>query len=142
LASLLAQCHEPEVFDPVRAAELAQKAIELAPTNGDYWLALGIARYRAGDWRAAVRAVVKSRELHNSSEIGDQLYLAMAYWHQGERDQARSWYDRASSWMERNELKNQQLLHLRDEAAAMLGLARPPKSPGTKEENFRRSSKP
>ena len=56
LAWLLATATETEALDPGRAVELAQKAVELAPQDGDFWNTLGVAQLRgrlAGHHRGA-----------------------------------------------------------------------------------------
>jgi len=40
----------------------------------------------------------------------------------GDRDQARTWYDRAVEWMDKNEPQDDELKRFRAEAAALLGL--------------------
>jgi hypothetical protein len=57
----------------------------------------------------------------------------MALRQAGDKDQAQLWYDKATGWMEQNTPKNPELLRLRAEAAAVLGLSEPPK-PGTGKE--------
>jgi tetratricopeptide (TPR) repeat protein len=61
LAWLLATCPDAKARDPVRAVESARKAVQLAPTAGDYRRTLGVAHYRAGDWKAAVFATLLAR---------------------------------------------------------------------------------
>ena len=78
-----------------RAVELAKKAVELAPKQGTFWNTLGVAHYRAGDWKAAVAALEKSEELRNGGDSFDWFFLAMAHWQLGEKDEARKWYDQA-----------------------------------------------
>ena len=46
----------------------------------------------------------------------------MAHWKLGDKTQARSWYDKAVPWMEKNQPKNEELIRFRDEAAALLGV--------------------
>src|SRR5262249_13545544 len=51
LAWLLATCPDAKLRDPERAVELARKAIQLKPEVGIYRKTLGVAHYRAGDWK-------------------------------------------------------------------------------------------
>src|SRR5262249_47445153 len=60
LAWVLATCPDTKLRDPDRAVELARKAVQLAPKVGMYWNTLGVAHYRAGDWKAAVAALDKA----------------------------------------------------------------------------------
>ena len=49
----------------------------------------------------------------------------MAHWQLGHKDEARTWYDKAVEWMDKNQPKNEELLRFRDEAAKLLGIAEP-----------------
>jgi hypothetical protein len=106
---------------------------------------LGIARYRAGDWNGAAKAL--SRALQSSSCYGFQpwesdyyrdlnyyhtcarLFIAMTSWRLGEQDSARQLYAQALDWMEQNKeimAKNlpqgEELRRNRAEAAELLGI--------------------
>ena len=81
-----------------------------------------MAHYRAGDWKAAIEALTKSMELRNGGDSNDWFFLAMAHWQLGDKTQARSWYDKAVPWMEKNQPKDEELLRFRAEAAALLGV--------------------
>jgi WD40 repeat protein/tetratricopeptide (TPR) repeat protein len=120
VAWLLATCPEAKIRDPGRAVELTKKAIELAPKEGTYWNTLGVAHYRAGDWKAAIEALTKSMEYRNGGDSADWFFLAMAHWQLGDKTQARSWYDKAVTWMEKYQPKDEELLRFRAEAAALL----------------------
>jgi WD40 repeat protein len=119
---------ESELRDPDEAVQLAEKAVDLAPKEGDYWNTLGVAHYRAGRWQNAIEALTESMELLNGHmESFNTLLLAMAHWQQGEKDKAREWYDRAVQWLDKNQRAlNQQrqedLRRFRAEAAALLGV--------------------
>ncbi len=103
LAWLLATCPEPKLRDPRQAVKLASKAVEVAPNAADNWNTLGVAHYRAGDWKAAVAALGKSVELsQRGGDAVDQLFLAMAHQQLGKRDEARKAYDQAVQWLEKN----------------------------------------
>ena len=98
---------------------------ELAPEDGTIWNTLGVAHYRAGNWQAAINALEKSMELRKGGDATDWFFLAMAHWQLGHKDEARTWYDKAVEWMEKNEPKNEELLRFRAEAAELLGIAEP-----------------
>src|SRR5262245_41645232 len=100
LAWLLATCPDPTIRVPSRAVDLAKKAVELAPKEGNYWNTLGVAQYRAGDYGAALPALEKSMALQGGNPF-DWFFLAMAGWQQVEKTDARKWYGQAVEWMEK-----------------------------------------
>ena len=74
-----------KVRDPGRAVDLAKKAVELLPNVGTLWNTLGVAHFRAGDWKAAITALEKSIELHGEDngvpkggECSDWLVMAIS----------------------------------------------------------------
>src|SRR5262249_14052822 len=55
------------------------------------------------------------------------FFLAMVHWHLGDKDQARSWFDRAVAWMDKNQPPNDEELRLyREEAEALLDRSKAP----------------
>ncbi|MFO0967576.1 MAG: serine/threonine-protein kinase [Gemmataceae bacterium] len=122
LAWLLAAAADPRVRHPGWAVELAQKAVDSVPKAGAIWNTLGVAQYRAGDWKAAIAALEKSMELRKGGDSLDWFFLAMAHWKRGEKDKAGEWYDRAVQWMDKNQPTNDELRHFRAEAAELLEL--------------------
>jgi len=99
-----------------RAVELAKKAVELAPKQGIYWNTLGVAQYRAGEWKAAVAALEKSMRLRSGGDAVDWFFLAMAYWRLDAKAESRTWYARAVSWTEKNRPSDDELRRFRAEA--------------------------
>ena len=85
-----------------------------------YWNTLGVARYRAGDFNAAVEALTKSMELHAGGDGFDWFFLAMAHWQHGDKEQARKWYGQAIEWMDKNQPNDEELRRFRTEAADLL----------------------
>jgi tetratricopeptide (TPR) repeat protein/serine/threonine protein kinase len=129
LAWLLATCPDAKQRDPKRAVELAQKAVHLAPDDGNYWNTLGMAHYRTGDWKAAALAIQTSMEKAKGANASDWFILAMARWKLGDRLEARKRYDQAVEWMEKNEatlakdpVQAEELRHFRSEAEEVLEL--------------------
>jgi tetratricopeptide (TPR) repeat protein/serine/threonine protein kinase len=116
LAWLLATCPDAKVRDPVQAVALARKAMQLAPKEGAYWNTLGVAHYRAGDWKAAIAALGKSVELRQGGDAVDRFFLAMAHQKLGNPDEARKAYDQALQWL----AKSQATLEKNKEFAAGL----------------------
>jgi hypothetical protein len=53
----------------------------------------------------------------------------MALWQRGEKDRARSEFDRAVAWTKKNDPKNAELLAFWREAAALLGRPGPGAAP-------------
>jgi hypothetical protein len=51
----------------------------------------------------------------------DWFLLAMGSWQQGEKDQARTFFDEAAAWTRKYAPKNAELLQFWREAAEMLG---------------------
>jgi serine/threonine protein kinase/WD40 repeat protein/Flp pilus assembly protein TadD len=99
LAWLLATCPDTKFRDPKRAVELGQKAATLAPEDGDCQITLGVAQYRAGDWKAASAALQKAMPLRKGGDCADWFFLAMVHWRLGDTAEARKWYDKADQWM-------------------------------------------
>jgi tetratricopeptide (TPR) repeat protein len=122
LAWVLASCADSKWRDAVQAVEHAKKAVGLDPKQGSYWNTLGVANYRAGDWKAAVTALEKSMEFRKGGGSFDWFFLAMAQWQLGKKDEARKWYDKAMEWMEKNQLRNEDLVRFRAEASELLGI--------------------
>jgi serine/threonine protein kinase/Flp pilus assembly protein TadD len=115
----------PQLRDPKRSLEMAEKVVELTPEDEDCWRTLGVAHYRVGNWGACIKALEKSMDLRAGGDALDWFFLAMARHRLGDTDQACSWYDRAVRWMEE---KGPQRLRSADElrrshaeAAALLG---------------------
>jgi serine/threonine protein kinase len=121
LAWSLATNPDPALREPRRAIELAGQAVGQAPGERSYRNTLGVARYRAGDWEAAIEALERSMSLGSGGDPLDWYFLAMAHWQRGEKEQARTWYDRSAAWMKERSSNDEELLRFRSEAAALLG---------------------
>jgi tetratricopeptide (TPR) repeat protein len=107
------------------AVKLAKEAIELWPQSASHWQLLGWALYRAGDWKASIAAWDKSMELDQAPKGGNSFQwfgLAMAHWQLGNQDEARTWFDKAATSMDKNQSKNEELARLRAEAEELLGV--------------------
>src|SRR5262249_6434233 len=75
LAWVLANCPDRTLRDPPKALELAKQTTTLAPRNGEYWITLGTAHYRVGDWKGAVGALKKSGKLRRGGDATDWFFL-------------------------------------------------------------------
>jgi serine/threonine protein kinase/tetratricopeptide (TPR) repeat protein len=129
LAWSLLTCPDLKLRDPNRAVRLARTAVELVPNDETFWGGLGMAHYRAGDWKAAVAALDKCLRLGRGGDAGDRFFLAMAHHQLGNRDEARKHYDRAVAWLAtnsqalaKNPQQTEELHCFRAEAAELLGI--------------------
>jgi tetratricopeptide (TPR) repeat protein len=121
LAWLLATCPEAKFRDPARAVALAKKATELAPRHGNFWNTLGAAQYRARNWKDAIGALETPLKLQGDNGF-DWFFLAMAHWQLADKDKARTWFDQAVQWMDKNQPNNEELRRFRAEATELLGI--------------------
>jgi len=102
-AWVLATHPEPKNRDAGRAVKLAREAVELLPNHGCYWNTLGVAHYRAGNWKEAIAALDTSLGfLAGEQESFNTFFLAMSHWQLEHKDEARTWYDRGVTWIEKN----------------------------------------
>jgi tetratricopeptide (TPR) repeat protein len=108
--------------DSRQAYEMAEQVAKRSPTVGIAWNTLGMARYRAGKFEAAIEALEQSRRLRDRGDSFDFFFLAMAHWQLRNEDEARKWYDQAVQWMEKNQRPDDELPRFRAEAAALLGI--------------------
>jgi tetratricopeptide (TPR) repeat protein len=126
LAWLLATCIELKLRDPNRAVDLAKKAVASSPRDANSWNMLGVAQYRAGDWKAAITALEKSMELRKGGDSFDWFFLAMGRYQLGDKKEARKWYGQAVEWQEKNQPKNEELVRFRAEAETLMKIERKP----------------
>jgi eukaryotic-like serine/threonine-protein kinase len=112
--------------DTALAIRLARKTVDWEPGQAAYWNTLGVAYYRHGDWSEAAAAIEKSVELGNGGDATDWFVLASALQKQGHSGEARRWFDRAVSWIERNPIPDKartaEIRGFREEATRILGL--------------------
>jgi Flp pilus assembly protein TadD len=83
---------------------------------------LGYAEYRAGNWRAAIDAFEKVKELGSPGDSLEWFPLAMARWQSGDHDAARKTYDMAVQWMHQNNPDDGFLRGLQVECAKLMGI--------------------
>jgi len=110
----------PKGRDPRRAVEMAKEAVQLDPQQGNYWLLLGVAEYRADNWMAAWAALDKALELRKGGGCTDWFYLAMTYRQLEDRETAGKWFDRAAGQMGTDRVRDSGLLRLASEAATLM----------------------
>ena len=102
-----------------RAADLAARVVEAHPSVGVFWNTLGVARYRAGDYLAAIQALSRSINLspgHGSPY--DFYYLALANHRLGYRKPAEAWLGRGEAMHPEDDQDDPVIEILRDEALA------------------------
>jgi serine/threonine protein kinase len=121
LARFLASC-PAEFRDVQRALELAKKVVQKEPQAGGYWSTLGLAHYGAGEYRAAVRAIEKGRQLDQAIDSESTFFLAMARSQLGEKGQARKLFTQAVRQMEKDKPSSLKTRRIRAEAAKVLGV--------------------
>lgn len=109
--------------DAPEVVRLAEKAVALGCRFPQVWAILGQAYCRTERWTDAVDAIEKGRKQFKDDLDNEFLFLAMAHWHLGHKDEAIRWYKHA---LERGK---QRLLNpaLRAEVAALLMIEEPPR---------------
>lgn len=120
LAWTLANCPDSKLRDFAAALRLAEEATRLAPTSARNWSTLGVARYRAGDWKGAVEAIDRSGQLVNDNSAFAGFFLAMAHHRLGQKEVARQCYEQTVAWMEKHFPQREELLRSRAEAEELL----------------------
>ena len=125
LAWFLATSPESRLRDAARAVRLAKKVVTARPESGNYRNTLGVAYYRQGDDRAAIAELETAMSMQAGGNSFDWFFLAMAHWRLGDRNQARTWFDRAVQWMARHQPHDGELCRFRAEAEALLAVPGP-----------------
>jgi Flp pilus assembly protein TadD len=106
-------------FEIARALDSAKKAIALNPEEWMYWNTLGVAAFRARDWKLAAESLEKSVALNSGGGAIDFFFLAMTRWHQGKPDEAKELFDRAANYVQHNP-GDVELRRFHDEARKLL----------------------
>jgi tetratricopeptide (TPR) repeat protein len=90
----------PEALRDVKAAlPLAEKAVRLSPGNAVYGNTLGVAYYRAGKYREAIKILRTDLNKQEDWALAFDLYfLAMSHHRLGDSGRARDYYDWAVRW--------------------------------------------
>jgi tetratricopeptide (TPR) repeat protein len=127
-AWFLATCREADRRDPGGAIRLMKAMVpphipgEARITNPHASVVLGVAQYRAGDWKTAVATLGGFAQARDGRENGAGFFLAMAHWQLGEKDKAWQLYEEARAWTDKYRPKDKELLRFHAEAARLLGL--------------------
>jgi eukaryotic-like serine/threonine-protein kinase len=113
----------PKHRNPQRALQLAKEIVQLTPDRADAWNTVGVAYYRANDWKNAIAALEKSEKLAPGELVAaNGFFLAMSYQQLGEKGKAQEWYGKAVEWMDKRLPKDPELLQFRAEASQVLGV--------------------
>jgi WD40 repeat protein/serine/threonine protein kinase len=101
------------------ANAMAERGVELHPAAGHIWSTVNMARYRAGNWTAALSAADKAEEqgFRNGAFL---LFVAMTHWQLGNHELARERYDTACQWIDKNQSASKELRPLRKEAEDLI----------------------
>jgi tetratricopeptide (TPR) repeat protein len=126
LAWLMTTCPDRSVRDYEEAIALAERAVELAPEEGNYWNTLAAALYEARRTEEAEAAFERSMGLRDGGDAFDWFYLARLAGERGESDTAVELYERASAWRDRTMPHEADLYQIHLDAARALGLDTPP----------------
>jgi tetratricopeptide (TPR) repeat protein len=75
--------------------------MERQPHTGWARNRLGLALYRAGRWQEAIRYLREAQEIQPSwpGHCVDDMFLALAHYRLGQRDEGRRWLDKAERWL-------------------------------------------
>ena len=123
LAWLLATAADLHLRQPEEAVSHAKEAVDLVSDEKTYWNTLGVAQYRNGEWKEATNSLQQSIDLsaNGAGTACDSLFLAMAYWQLGQKDEAQDRYNQAIARM-KDEQPNDELLRMRAEADMLMGI--------------------
>jgi uncharacterized protein HemY len=97
----------------------------MSPRNANYWNTLGVAQYRAGDWRSAVNSLDKSMLLRDGGDGFDWYFAAMAYWRLGDKPRADEFFRKAESWRQKEHVTAGELTGIDREAKTVLAARAP-----------------
>jgi tetratricopeptide (TPR) repeat protein len=125
LAWLLATADDVKLRDPARAVALAATAARLSPGSPDFATTLGVARYRARDWKQAgadLERAISLRRPDDPRKAHAGYFVAMTRWQLGDRSRARQWFDEATAWTDKGNTRDGELRRFRSEAARLLGI--------------------
>ena len=105
----------------------ARKGAELGLQGATPYRTIALAEYRLGRWTESLVAGERALVLARGEDIASWFILALARWQSGDKDDARTWFDKAAEWTKENAPDDADLRQLWTEAGKLLG--RP--GPGT-----------
>jgi tetratricopeptide (TPR) repeat protein len=103
--------------------ELAKLAIELRPDDANHWNNLGVAQYRAGNWKAAVEALEKADAMLTGGDRVHRMFFAMAHWQLGDKQKARELYAQGAAWIAAHAQYSEGQARFRAEAEQLMKIA-------------------
>jgi serine/threonine protein kinase len=118
-AWFLATRPDAEHRDPRQAVEAAKQGNGMSPTFSESDV-LGVAQYRAGDWKAAAVSLGGAVQTPLGRANGAGFFLAMAHWRLGEKEVARKHYEEAVRWTDSHRPRDLEVRRFRAEAAGLL----------------------
>jgi tetratricopeptide (TPR) repeat protein len=117
---ILATAAAPAERDPAKAVELARKALELEPDAANHLNNLGVAQYRAGHYQAAVEWLDKADATIAGGDRAHRMFLAMAHWQLGNKEQARERYAEGAAWIASHRMNSEEQNRFRAEAEQLM----------------------
>jgi tetratricopeptide (TPR) repeat protein len=105
LACLYMAASDESLRNYTEALDLAERAVDLQPENPDYVGLLGAALHLNGRHEETVERLRESIPAHTKAKSANagRLFLAMALWKLGKRDEARKTLCEAEAWFAKNE---------------------------------------
>jgi tetratricopeptide (TPR) repeat protein/serine/threonine protein kinase len=131
IAGLLAAGPDPKLWDGKRAVQLMNKVETLGGQTAQSRRIMGLAHYRAGNWKESLDALEEAMKLAKGGNSSHWFCVAMAHQRLGHNSEARKWYDKAVEWMDKHKPKDEmdELRRFRAEAAKLLSVADETASP-------------
>lgn len=119
LAWKLVIAEDPAHRDGARALALAEDVVALRPADDSYQNTLGVALLRAGQWKAAQRALEQAVLLAGGDAL-DFYALAIVMARRGRMEDAVRYRRRAEDWCRQNVSRDPGLAVLRQEAESLV----------------------
>ena len=120
LAWLLLNHPDRASRDPETALAFSNQVVQRCSDCGTYWNTLGVAYFRAGDFKAAITALDQAISLNGEGTPFDHIFLAMAHARLGDPAQAQQWLAQAVTGKEQGYPGHSELGRFCDEAASIL----------------------